>query len=299
MANTTRAVKGGSLTASQVAEWKNPVDNPQQANAEIAAVLSETATLPVIDFPANDTVTLPGGLVRKDGLITTAQVKELTGEDEETLARASQAMNPFIFLDRLLRCGVVKVGSEPSAETEKLVSQMLIGDREALILGIRKATYGDKLEVEGWICTNCGVKSDLEMELDDIPVVKMTDPVNEINFKVPMRKGGFAHVRLATGADQLATFEQAELTQAQKETVLLSRCISTITTPEGRELSMAGFPSLAREMSVPDRHAVLKELRDRQPGPKYDQVKYKCESCSEDVLVAVTIGNLFLDFGWV
>lgn len=298
MANTRTTKRPTSTTG---AAWVNPMDNPEQANAEIAKVLSEVAQsdMPTIDFPPDDTVTLPGGLVIKDQLIKTVQVKELTGADEESLAKASQSMNPYIFLDRLLKCGVVKIGSEPSSNLEKLLSQMLVGDREALILGIRRATYGDQIEINDWICPSCGTKEELTMEIDDIPVVKMSDPLNEISFKVNLRKGGFANVSLATGSDQIATFEKSELTQAQRETVLLSKCVTSITDTAGREHSVAGFPSLVRNMSVPDRHAILKELNDRQPGPKYNQINYKCGSCDEDVMLTVTIGNLFLDFGWI
>ena len=240
-----------------------------------------------------------GGLIIKDTIIKTVQVKELTGEDEESLARASQSMNAFVFMDRLLRCGVVKIGTEPTSNTEKLLSQMTVGDREALILGIRKATYGDKLEVNQWMCTNCGAVEDLEMEVADIPIVKLHDPANETTFKVQLRKGAYAQVNLATAADQIATFEKPELTQAQRETILLSRCVQSITDDKGVEHIMAAFPSLARTMSVPDRHAILNALRDKQPGPKYDKIEYTCGSCYGNVLVTVTIGNLFLDFGWV
>lgn len=297
MSNTRTTTRKPAATGAQ---WVNPIENPDQANAEIAAVLNQAMSdMPVIDFPSDDTVTLPGGLIIKDQIIKTVQVKELTGEDEESLAKASQSMNPFIFLDRMMRCGVLRIGNEPSEMTDKLLSQMLIGDREAIILGIRKSTYGEKLEVNDWFCPNCGTKEDLVMEISDIPVVTLNDPLNEINFKVNLRKGGFAQVSLASGADQLATFEKTELTQAQRETVLLSRCVSSITDKNGVEHSVAGFPSLVRSMSVPDRHAVLNALRDKQPGPKYDQVKYTCSSCDEQVNVTVTIGNLFLDFGWV
>ena len=298
MANTRTTKRAPAGTG---ADWVSPLDNPEQANADIAKILDQAmkAEMPTIDFPPDDIVTLPGGLIIKDQLIKTVQVKELTGEDEESLARASQSMNPYIFLDRLLKCGVVKVGNEPAASVDKLVSQMLIGDREALILGIRKATYGDEIEVNDWLCPNCGTKEELTMEVSDIPVVKMSDPLNETSFKVNMRKGGFANVTLATGADQIATFEKPELSQAQRETVLLSKCVTSITDKAGVEHSVAGFPSLVRNMSVPDRHAILKELNDRQPGPKYNQISYKCGSCDEDVMVTVTIGNLFLDFGWI
>lgn len=301
MANTRTVRRTAQALPATGTDWINPEDNPEAANEAINKVLSEatSAPMPEISFPVDDLVTLPGGLVRKDGVIKTVQVKELTGEDEEALARASQSMNPFNFLDRLLKCGVVKIGEEPTSETEKLLGQMLIGDREALILGIRKATYGEDLEIDEWTCPNCGAKASLSMELSDIPVTKMDDPLNDATFKVPLRKGGFALVNLASGSDQLAIFEKAELTQAQRESILLSRCVESITDVNGREISVAAYPSMTREMSVPDRHKILKELRERQPGPKYDEVEYTCETCSTEQRVAVTIGHLFLDFGWI
>jgi len=301
VATTTRSINRIKTAPEPDREWNDPTANPDKANAEIAKVLAEAnaSAMPTVSFPSNDIVVLPGGLIREGKVIKDIEVRELTGEDEESLARASQSLNPFTFLDRLLRCGVTRIGNEPPSENDKLLGQMLIGDREAIILGIREATYGTDLKVEDWMCSNCGVKSELEMELSDIPVTKMPDPMNDATFKVPMRKGGFALVRLVTGADQIAIFEKPELTQAQRETVLLSRCVVSVTDKAGIEHSMAAFPSLSLSMSVPDRHAILKQLRDRQPGPKYDQVKYKCESCNEDVNVTVTIGHLFLDFGWI
>lgn len=302
MANNTRSVRRTAVTApSTGTDWVDPSVNPEAANEAISRLLNEVnnSPLPEIEFPVDDLVVLPGGLVIKDNLIKNVNVRELTGEDEEALARASQSMNPFNFLDRLLKCGVVKIGTEPSSETDKLLGQMLIGDREAVILGIRKATYGDKIDIDEWVCPGCASKMSLSMDLSDIPVTKMTDPLNEISFKVPLRKGGFAQVQLASGSDQLAIFEKEGLTQAQRESILLSRCVVSVTDAAGIELPMAGFPNMARTMSIPDRHAILNALRDGQPGPKYDQVKYTCESCNTEQNVAVTIGHLFLDFGWI
>lgn len=302
MTNTTTRVKRVvNIPTSTGGEWINPADNPQAANEAIDKLMAEvnTTKLPEISLPSDDTVTLPGGLVIKDKVIREVQVKELTGEDEEALARASQSQNPLIFLDRLIKCGVVKIGSEPTSENDKLLNQMLIGDREAIILGIRKVTYGASLDVEEWICPKCGSKADLEMTLDDIPVITSSDPLNDQGFEVDLRKGGKAYVNLATGADQLAIFEKPDLTQAQRETILLTRCVKTLMDENGKELPMAAFPSLARSMSIPDRHAILKELKDRQPGPKYDKIAYTCQVCETEQNVLVTIGHLFLDFGWV
>lgn len=276
-------------------------DNPEKANAEIESILEGVTKTedPLISLPADDLVNLPGGLVKIGRVIKTATVKELTGEDEESLAKASQSLKPFHFIDRLLRCGVVQIGDFPVSEKDSLLREMLVGDREQLILGIRRATYGEKLDVDNWRCVNCGNRADLSMELADIPVTFLANPAEEITFSVGLRKGGSVEVKLANGEDQAALFEKDDLTQAQIETILLSRCVLKITSPEGIEQNVAAFPSIVRNMSVVDRHKVLNELRTRQPGPKYDDVKYECESCGEEGRVAVNIGHLFLDFGWV
>lgn len=282
--------------------WIDPTANPAKSAQEIKSLITDATQVefPTVALPPDDLVELPGGIVRKDSVIKTVTVKELTGEDEEALARASQPpFNVFHFLDRLLKCGVERIGEEPPSQIDKLLKSMLIGDREYLILGIRKATYGEDIEVDNWKCPNCGTIATLTMTLDDIPVNRLANPVEESQFKVPFRKGGYALVRLATGEDQSAIYEKDGLTATQRETILLQKCIVSIMDKDGFEHPMIAAPSLALNMSVPDRHAVLNELRDRQPGPRYDEIEYNCESCGEDVMVVIGIGDLFLDFGWV
>lgn len=284
--------------------WTSAAANPEKASADVAAILQEAndsvAEVPSITFPADDIVTLPGGLVKNGTVIKTVQVKELNGSDEESIARTTQALNPFLLMDRLLKCGVVKIGDFPEAETEKLLGEILVGDREQLMLGIRNATYGDKLNIDPWRCPSCGVEASLSMQLEDIPVTKMSDPLNEVHFEVPLKRDKIARCHLASGADQVAVFEKEDLTPAERESILLTRCIDTIVESTGLERSIQGFAtSFVLGMNVVDRHAVLNELNTRQPGPKYNQVKHKCDTCGKDVTVTVTLGNLFLDFGWL
>lgn len=268
-----------------------------KANEEIQALLEDKEEPVRVDLPPDDLVNLPGGLVKKDTVIKTAIVKELDGADEEALARASQSGNTFHFFDRLLKCGVVQLGDHKNPED--MLKDLLVGDRDALILGIRKATYGEEIEIQNWKCLVCGAEATLTMQVSDIPVKEFTDPMTDAEFKVPLRKGGFAEVRLATGEDQVAALSNKDLTTAQVETIFLRRCVLRVTDEKGVEHSMQGYPSLARNMAMPDRHAILNQLRERQPGPKYDDVKYTCESCGEDTLVAVGLGDLFLDLRWV
>lgn len=276
--------------------WVSPLDNPEKSNAEIAAVLNETSSddIPVISLPADDLVTLPGGLLRDGKITKQVLVKELNGADEEALSRAAQSLNQFHFVDRLLRLGVVRVGDYPADQTEKLLGELLIGDREQLILGIRKSTYGEKLEIDPWNCPSCGVSAKLTFTIDDIPSTSMKNSGEEIEFDIELRKGRRAHVRLASGADQLAVFEKPDLTTAERESVLLEKCIEYIADSSGTTFTITAFPSLIRTMGMSDRHKVLDALRDGQPGPKYDQMKHKCAACGEEVNVAVGLSNLFL-----
>jgi hypothetical protein len=299
MANTRTTKKAPVIVNIPSEEnMTDPLVNPEKSNAEIAALLSEAVNTPVIEFPPDDLVMLPGGLLKNDILINSGIVKELTGRDEEALARASQSFNLFHFFDRLLSCGVVKLGNNPDINLDTTLRELLIGDRAALILGIRKATYGDKVEISKWVCQNCNKESALSMEISDIPV-KTLNSVEDTVFEVGLRNGGHARVRLANGADQLEIMEKPDLTQAQIETLFLSKCVIEIVDNRGFSRQMIAFPQMSLDMSVPDRHAILKELSERQPGPQYDKIEYECAFCGKKGLITVGIGDLFLDFGWI
>ena len=86
--------------------------NPTAAQAALDDVAKEPKSpLPVAEYPPDDLVTLPGGLMYKGELLRTVVVRELTGEHEEALAQAIQNPNPYHFLDTLLTCGVDQLGS--------------------------------------------------------------------------------------------------------------------------------------------------------------------------------------------
>lgn len=274
----------------------NPMDNPGKANADIASVLASTVPdNPQIKPPGPDLVHLPGGLVKENRTARTAQVRELTGEHEEQLARASQSLSPFHFVDTLLTCGVKQVGDYPEEDTKGLLKDMLVGDREFLVMEIRRATYGDDIHVEDWECPKCESKTNLDIPLDDIPLRKMNDPGSDTAFTVPLRRGKTAQVRLANGHDQVAIFENTKLVQAERDTILLSRCIISTTDTDGNEVSAIAWPTMALKMSIPDRKAILKQLADRQPGPRYNELTFEHKDCGEQVTLMIGIGDLFPD----
>lgn len=281
-------------------------DNPGGADALVASVLNapspeeELPDVPAID--QDEIVPLPGGLLVRgeDGpvLIREAQVRELTGADEEKLARASSSKNPFHFFDTMLESAVVRIGDTPKDKIPQLLKDMLIGDREALILGIRHITYGPEFEVADWMgCPHCEEPTDLTMDLSDeevVPVRKLEDPVKDREFDVTLRKGAVAHVRLLTGADQQDINNKGDITWARRNSLILQHAVSTITPAGGgTPRSVAAAPSLVVNLGAADRKTILTEIAKRAPGPQYTRITFLHPPCSKEVTLAVGLADLF------
>lgn len=271
-------------------------EDPEGVARAVQKALQENNPLPDPVPPPDTHVNLPGGIRRGDEVITTAEVRELTGEHEEVLARAAQAKpgNLFHFMNVLLECGTVRFGTEDPGQTRKLLKNALVGDRDAIILGIRRATYGDQIEVERWQCPECGEHSDLVIPLDEIPVHELEGDTDML--EVPLRRGRTAQVRLASGADQLAVFENTKLLTAERDTILLSRCLVSITDPNGTKHTTAGFASsYARGLSAMDRHTILRELREKAPGPRFNEMKIEHVTCGKEAELPLGMADLFPD----
>jgi hypothetical protein len=275
------------------------LDSPAEAKAALDAAQKamNSSPLPVADFPPVDMVTLPGGLMHKGKLIKQVMVRELTGEHEEALARAIQHPNQYHFVDTLLRSGVERAGDLSPEESQDALASMLTGDRDEILLGIRSATYGDTVEIFGWTCPECGGKVDkITFSLtDDVTRKTLRSPADESVFEVSLRRGASAKVRLATGAVQVAVFEDPDLNAPQRNDILLSKCVETYTDAHGETHLIAGYPSTVRKMSSPDRQKILRELTERQPGPRYNDVRFDHEGCGKEVSLALGITDLFRD----
>lgn len=275
----------------------NPVEDPG-ALAKAAKALTDTVKQPEPELPPDTLVRLPGGLIRGGEVISQVEVRELTGEHEEALARAARAQPGSVvhFITTLLECGTVRFGTESPARTADLLKDALVGDRDAIVLGIRRATYGDEIEVEGWQCPECGESSDLTIPLADIPIHDLEHPDKDMQFDVPLRRGRVAEVRLANGADQAAVFATRDLSSAERDSILLGRCLLAIRDKDDtRHVTTGTAGALARKLSLPDRHSVLRQLTERQPGPKFGELKFTHQDCGKEVELLLGLADLFRD----
>lgn len=256
---------------------------PDLANTISQQGMDAANKKPSMEDPPIGHVTLPGGWVDHEGnLQTTAMVRELTGRDEERLARIDPTQNLPLFLQTMARCGVETLGThEP---TDQDLEDLLVGDREALILGIRIATYGRLLPMH-IICPNCGVEEDLELELDvDIPVRSMETP--EVRrYDHTLRDGRHCIITPATARVQDEVWD-TKLNAAELKTRTIAMCIQEI---EGRPATI----ETARSLGLADRKSILERLSDLQPGPDYGGVRLPCEACGMTFALTVDLADLF------
>jgi hypothetical protein len=154
--------------------------NPALANQMLNKALTEAPKerMPEIVSPSDTTVELPGGYVNAAGeVIRTAEVRELTGKDEEVISKTNNLGKAVL---AILQLGTVKIGNE--AATEKLLDELLIGDRDAILLGILKATFGNTVKIPVFAD---GEEKLVEVDINtDIKTKILTDPVNDRVFIV-------------------------------------------------------------------------------------------------------------------
>lgn len=262
----------------------NAAANPALANELLTKALKEEPKeiAPEIVLPSDTTVTLPGGYLNAAGEVTkTAEVRELNGRDEEAISKATTLGKAVL---TILSRGTVKVGDEQA--TDALLDQLLIGDRDAILLGILKTTFGNKIEVPAY-CTGCSEQKSVQVDIDsDIKLKVLTDPVNDRIFTVKGKSVEYV-VKLPNGVVQKEMINNMDKTSAELSTIILEGTVVRIG--ETPVFSKAQVQTL----SVTDRRAIIDEINHRAPGPQFDDVNVTCPSCGSEVLVPINLGSLF------
>lgn len=239
----------------------------------------QTAT---ITPPSDTLVNLPAGFITASGeVIKTAEVRELNGKDEEAIAKAGNRGKIFA---TILSRGVVSIGSEKV--TDDLLDTLLAGDRDALMLGIFRATFGSTAEIPSF-CNGCGDFKSVEVDVDrDVNVKILVDSIEDRTFIVQGRKHEFL-VTLPNGYVQRELTSSMDKTAAELTTILLENCV----------LEIDGQPIIGKaqvqNLGVMDRQAISTEISKRLPGPQFADIVLDCPDCGGEVVVPFNLGTLF------
>jgi hypothetical protein len=218
-------------------------------------------------------VSLPGGLATDDGRwLRAAELGPLTGLEEDWLIRNKSAPNAVTVTNLLSSC-LITLGGRPV--TTAMVEQLLVGDRDFLMLELRGLTLGeDFFAVVN--CSACREKMDVNFKAGEVPVDRpsgascfYTLQVTDVGRERALR------FRLPTGADQESVLG---LPSEGAGEALLERCL---LDDGGTPVSSAEKVLLAEEI---ERHAPKVEL----------ELELLCPSCGHRFVVAFDTTAFFL-----
>jgi hypothetical protein len=209
-------------------------------------------------------MTLPGGFSVDGSWHRTVHLRPVTGWDEAFLVEEGRFLLPASRITALLTRCLTSLGPGKPVTTEA-VRELTVGDREALLLYLRRMTLGERMAC-AVSCPNrtCGEKLDLDLKVSDLllPPYCHQEAVHE--RVIENGDGSFlVRFRLPTGADQEAAAVLGRETSEAAVNLVLERCLQQVVAQGSASqpvshLSGTLLQALARSMSELDPQADIR-----------------------------------------
>lgn len=265
---------------------ESPVETKEQQLQKARSLIA--GSVPLIADPENPKLELQRGLYRNGEWLTNVTVRELTGADEESMARVKDSLE---LVDMILALGTTQIGSYDLttmtvAERSAVLGELLIGERSQILLSIIICTYGNDKTIKTE-CTICGAEQEIDLILsEDFKMKPMENPHQVVNSYVTT-KGDKLEYRPVSGMDQMEALRKKGTSTPEQNTIILSRCITS------RNGNLLVDPiNYCRSLSIKDRQALLKLLLENQPGIDL-ALNTNCISCGGDQQINLGWLDLF------
>jgi len=285
MSEEENVIKVGQNKAqeSKVDKISQIIDNPEVPK-HILSQMVDT------EFPAIvDEVELPSKGIFYNSKQATVKVKHLTAEDENILTSPDLIRSGKV-LDVLLENAIID--NSLSAE------DMLIGDRNAVLLFLRKEGYGDDYPVR-MSCPKCNesfVESVLISSLETKELTTMPDQSGLFAVTLPKTKWQIKF-RLMNGADESFLSKKAEMPKKTKKNIsysqlLTERYILQIMEVNGNSDKLY-IKKAVTNMPISDSLVLREYIRMVEPGVDMEH-EFTCTNCGNVFLETTPIqANLF------
>lgn len=221
-------------------------------------------------------VNLPCGLLADNGeLYTDADIREISGHEEDMLA--SKKIQSSKKMGSLLAKCCTRLGPYTGEELERQVKKLPIGDRVLLLLRIRQVTLGDEFPYRHE-CPNCEYKGMFTVDLNDMEVRPMPDPLTRVYDK-ELSNGAKVRFHVMTGEDEERL--QEAMTESDKVTLtILARL----------DLLNEEAPTLetVKDLGMKLRNE-LRDLFNEVEGGVDTSIEIECPRCQEEVTTELDI----------
>jgi hypothetical protein len=194
-------------------------------------------------------VTLPGGYWFDGGCHREVRLRPIGSGDEGFLLDTKGRLLPAHRVTALLARCVERLGSAEPA-TDEAVRSLTVGDREALLLHLRRLSLGDRLQgVVNCPAPDCGEKMDLDLNMGDL----LLPPYDHRrrSYEAEIAEDGSSYrvrFRLPTGADQEDAAILARSDSHAAAERLLHGCVEGVADEVGEPVETLP-PAMADQIS--------------------------------------------------
>jgi hypothetical protein len=228
-------------------------------------------------------VALPGGLWLDGVRHRDVLLHPLTGADEAFLVEAGESLPRAKKVTALLARCMQQLA--PLAPVSMDVARSLTtGDREALLLHLRRLTLGDRLQcVLTCPHPDCGEKMDLELTVSDL--LQPPYPHAREWYETTVTENGSTYrvrFRLPTGADQEEAAALARDDPQAAAVLILHRCVESV--------SDGGSPTGDRPPALVDHLSATMSMLDPQAELSFDLA---CPACEHAFSAALDVAAYF------
>jgi hypothetical protein len=148
-------------------------------------------------------IMIPHGFSNNGSWLRKAEMRQLNGYDEQYLAEIDNYPLPVrttALLERIVKFGKAVVESD----IKEIIRHLTVGDRVALILHLRRLTFGDKMQCT-IVCLACKEAMSLDLYTSNLLQPAILQARSEYVIDT---KNFVLTLRPVTGADQEALFEK-------------------------------------------------------------------------------------------
>jgi len=179
-------------------------------------------------------VELPLGYWIEEKHRRNSTLRAMHGADEVFLSEMGQSLPPAQWTTSLLGRCIVELDGIGRPDLGA-VRNLTIGDREALLLQLRRLTFGDSVPLV-LTCPETACKSKMDLTLSTRNLLVAPYPSPQQRHEAVVAEDGYSYrvrFRLPTGGDQEATAPLGLRDPQAAERQLLDRCIESIVLEDG------------------------------------------------------------------
>ena len=236
-------------------------------------------------------VAIPGGVWsdgarRAEGPLRELALRPVSGEDEAFLLDSAEQAAPSERATALLARCLAGV-DDRAVDVERIARALTVGDREALLLQLRRLTIGETFDcVLPCPADGCGDRMELELQVRDLLVPAYEDVRRTYEISTEAEGARYdVSFRLPTAADLDAVASIARDDPARGAEALLARCLSGATRD--------GEPVDVHALVPAVRAAIAEEMAQRDPQAEIE-LELACPVCGSAFAVVFDTAAFFM-----